>query len=71
MHMQAMHSSLLARARAWLSRKLAAGAPASAAIDASKSRRALRGVTVHARGRPSQQVAKAAHSAMQHDLEQL
>ena len=30
----AMHSSLLARARAWLSRKLAARAPAPAAFDA-------------------------------------
>ena len=64
-------SSLLARARARLLRKLAACAPAPAAIDAPKGHRAPRGSTTHARGRLSQQIAKLQQSAQQHDVEQL
>jgi len=58
-----MQSSLLASARARLSRKLAACAPAPAAIDAPKGHRASRGSTNHARGSGSSRVALVDHGA--------
>ena len=60
----AMQSSLLASARAWLSSKLAACAPAPAAFDARKGRRAPCDSTAHARGSGSSKVALGDHDAL-------